>query len=40
MRFTNSGSRVVAKNWANLLTPVDLSEFAPAPILGRYGSEK
>ena len=40
MRRTNSGSRMVAEDWANLLTAVGLSEFACAPIVGRYGSQR
>ncbi|MBW4562704.1 MAG: DUF928 domain-containing protein [Mojavia pulchra JT2-VF2] len=40
MHRTNSSSRVVAEDWTNLLTSVGLSEFASAPIVARYGSEK
>ncbi|MEA5623668.1 hypothetical protein [Nostoc sp. UHCC 0251] len=37
LRHTNSGSRVVGDDWANLLTAVSLPEFAFARIVGRYG---
>ncbi|MGF1974687.1 MAG: DUF928 domain-containing protein [Nostoc sp. CmiSLP01] len=40
MRRNNPGDRVLFNDWNNLLTAVGLSEFASAPVLGRYGSEK
>ncbi|MBW4607914.1 MAG: DUF928 domain-containing protein [Hassallia sp. WJT32-NPBG1] len=40
MRRINSGDRVVAQDWNDLLTAVGLSEFASAPIVKRYGSER
>ncbi|YAG15017.1 DUF928 domain-containing protein [Nostoc sp. DSM 114161] len=40
MRRHNPGDRVLLNDWTNLLTAVGLSEFASAPVIGRYGSEK
>lgn len=40
MRQSNSSDRTLSDDWTNLLTAEGLSEFASAPIVGRYGSEK
>lgn len=40
MRRINSGDRVVAEDWTNLLTAVGLQEFASAPVVTRYGSQR
>lgn len=39
-RATPSEYRTLSDDWANLLTVVGLKEFASAPIVERYGSEK
>ncbi len=39
-RRINSGSRVVAQDWNDLLTAVGLSEFGSAPIVAPYGSQR
>ena len=40
MRQINSGDRALSDDWTNLLTSVGLSEFASAPIVARYGSQR
>lgn len=40
MRRTNLGDRTLSDNWTNLLKAVGLAEFAFAPIVGRYRSQK
>ncbi|MGI2903269.1 DUF928 domain-containing protein [Tolypothrix sp. VBCCA 56010] len=40
LRRTNSASRVVAEDWANLLRAVGLEKFASASVVWRYGFER
>ncbi|NJM71039.1 MAG: DUF928 domain-containing protein [Scytonema sp. RU_4_4] len=40
MRRTNSGSSTLAQDWNDLLKAVGLEEFAAAPVVGRYGSQR
>ncbi|MEH2072571.1 MAG: DUF928 domain-containing protein [Nostoc sp.] len=40
MHRNNPGDRTLSDDWTNLLTAVGLSEFASAPVIGRYGSQR